>query len=479
MAVLDTATIARRSVRGILTLTIIQLITSSLFLLLTIFIDARTLGVYFVVSAALAFLTYFSDIGLAAALIQKKEKVTRNDLVTTFTIQQILVLTVILIGFLLSPQVSKFYELDRPGIQLFQALLFSFFLSSLKTIPSINLERHLEFQKFIIPQIAEALVFNLTAVLLVASGFGITSFTIAVIARGIIGTALIYIVSPWRIAIGISKKSAKKLLSFGIPFQTNSFLALLKDDLLIIILGKILTLTEVGFIGFGQKWAFMPLRLIMDKVIKVTFPAFSRLQERKDLLGHAIEKVLFSVAFFLFPILTGLVILAPYAVHIIPKYAKWEQALLLLNFFAIGAVFSSISTPLTNFLNALGKIKTTLRLMIFWTVSTWLLTFILIRFYGSLGVAIASAIISTSVVLVVYITRKYIKFNVFRAITVPFLGSIVMGIVLYFTLPLFVNNIWTLILSIILGGVLYFGTALLVGRKLVINDLKTILNHLK
>lgn len=479
MAKFDATLITRRSIRGIFVLTAMQLVNSILFFFLTLFIDARTLGVYFVVSAALAFLVYFSDIGLAAALIQKKEKVTRDDLVTTFTIQELLVLTLVIIGFLFSGFVANFYDLDTPGTRLFQVLLISFFLSSLKTIPSVILERDLEFKKVVIPQIAEALVFNSLAVILVAAGFGITSFTFAVLARGLVGVTLIYIIAPWKPGIGIYKKSAKKLVSFGLPFQANSLLALVKDDFLIIILGKILTLTEVGFIGFAQKWAFMPLRLIMDKVIRVTFPAFSRLQERKDLLGPAIEKVLFSVAFFLFPTITGLVIVAPYAVHIIPKYGKWEQALLLLSFFAINAVFSSISTPLTNFLNALGKIKTTLRLMIFWTISTWLLTFILIRFYGYLGVAMASAIISTSVVIVVYITRKYVEFNVFRAITVPFLGSIVMGIVLYLTLPLFVNNIWTLILSIILGGVLYFGTALLIGRKLVINDLKTILGHLK
>lgn len=479
MAKFDTTLITRRSIRGIFALTLMQLVNSILFFLLTFFIDARTLGVYFVVSAALAFLVYFSDIGLAAALIQKKEKLTRDDLVTTFTIQEILVLTLIIVGFLFSGFVASFYDLDVPGIRLFQALLISFFLSSLKTIPSVILERNLEFKKVVIPQLAEALVFNSLAVILVILGFGITSFTFAVLARGLVGVILIYIIAPWRIGFGIYQASARKLLSFGIPFQANSFLALVKDDFLIIILGKILTLTEVGFIGFAQKWAFMPLRLVMDKVIRVTFPVFSRLQGNHKLLGSAIEKVLFSVAFFLFPIILGLVILAPYAVHIIPKYAKWEEALLLLNFFAINGILSSISTPLTNFLNALGKIKTTLRLMVFWTVATWLLTFVLIRFYGFLGVAVSSAIISTSVVLVVYITRKYIKFNVFRAITVPFLGSVVMGVVLYLVSPIFITNLLTLILAILLGGVLYIGTTLLVGRKLVIGDIKIILSHLK
>lgn len=479
MATLDVTTITSRSIKGILSLTSAQVLNTILVFLLTIFIDPRSFGVFIVVSAALSFLVYFSDIGLAAALIQKKEKLTKADLVTTFTIQEILVLAIVTIGFIFSEFVANFYSLDIQGTRLFQALVVSFFLSSLKTIPSVILERNLEFQKVVIPQVAEALVFNSIAIILYLKGFGITSFSFAVIARSIVGVLLMYIIAPWKPSLGISMPSAKKLLAFGVPFQVNSLLALVKDDLLIIILGKILSLTEVGFIGFGQKWAFMPLRLIMDKVIRVTFPAFSRLQGNRKLLGPAIEKVLFSVTFFLLPIISGLVVLAPYAVHIIPKYSKWEEALLVINFFAINAVFSSISTPLTNFLNALGKIKTTLRLMLFWTVSTWALTFTLIKFYGFTGVAIASAVISLSVVIVVFLVKRYIKFSLLKSVSVPFLGSAVMGIVLYFTVPLFVNNGITLILAIILGGVLYIGTTLLIGKNLVITDLKTIIRHLR
>ena len=71
----------------------------------------------------------------------------------------------------------------------------------------------------------------------------------------------------------------------------------MKDDLLTIFLGKILPIAQVGFIGFAQKWAFYPLRLIMDNVIRITFPSFSRLQHDKNLLGLAIEKSLFVSSF--------------------------------------------------------------------------------------------------------------------------------------------------------------------------------------
>lgn len=471
----DLTTIANRSIRGVFSLTLGQLINTLLVFLLTVFIDPRTFGVFVVVSAAISILTYFSDIGLAAALIQKKEKVTAEDLKTTFTIQQLLVMVIITIAFFLSPIVASFYNLDKLGIQLFQALLLAFFLSSLKTIPSIILERNLQFQKLVIVQILETFVFNATAVVLAINNFGIASFSYAVIIRGIVGVLAIYIVSPWRITFGICRKSAKKLLSFGIPFQANSLLALIKDDFFTIILGKILTFTELGYIGFAQKVALMPLRLLMDKLIRVTFPAFSRLQEDSVNLKIAIEKTIFGIAFFVFPATFGIVILAPFAIHIIPKYSKWEEALPLLTFFAINAILSSISTPLTNMLNAIGKINITLRLMIFWTLSTWVLTLILIQIIGFLAVAVASAIIASSVVLVVFIARNYVAFNIISSISYPLISAIFMGTILYFATPLFVKDLVTLVLAILLGGVVYVATLVALGRQTLISNIKIVL----
>ncbi len=473
----DIAIIKKRSIRGIFALTYrtlaVQVLGFAANFILTIFLSPSVFGVYFVVSAAIAFLSYFSDIGLAAALIQKKDEISDDDLKTTFTIQQILVVLVVLISLLASGFIKSFYSLDSSGIFLFQALVIAFFLSSLKTIPSIILERKLEFGKLVIPQIVESLVFNIIVVVLAIKGFGMTSFAIAVLARGAVGLIAIYLISPWKVRLGISKESAKKLLSFGIPFQANSFIAFLKDDLLIAYLGKVLPIAQVGYIGFAQKWAFMPLRLIMDNVIRITFPSFSRLQGNKNLLGQAVEKSIFGSALIVLPSLAGLVIMAPYFIKIIPKYDKWEPAIFSLAFFALNSCLSSISTPLTNALNSIGKIKITLYLMIFWTISTWALTPILIMLMGYNGVAVASFIISLSVVIVVYISKKYIKFNV-SSVFYPFSASLVMSIFIYFLMRVLPINIVTIFSGIALGAILYFVLIFLMAKRMVISDFQMV-----
>lgn len=483
MEEIDIQAVTKRSIRGILALTsrtfTIQIITFLSNFLLTIFLSPQTFGIFFVVSAVIAFLSYFSDVGLAAALIQKKEPITEEDLKTTFTIQQALVIILVALALILSPYISSLYRLRSDGVLLFQALSIAFFLSSLKTIPSIILERSLKFEKLVLPQIVESLVFSVTSVVLAIKGFDLTSFTFAVLARGISGVIVMYMVQPWKMRLGFSRKSASTLLSFGIPFQANSLLALLKDDLLTVYLGKVLPLAQVGYIGFAQKWAFTPLRLIMDNIIRITFPSFSRLQDEKKILSQGLEKAIFASSFLIFPSLAGLVILFPYFLDVIPRYSKWEPALLSLGFFALNAVFSSVSTPLTNLLNAIGKIKTTLYLMIFWTVSTWIFTITGVFYFGFNAVAVVSAAVSVSAILVVIIVRKYIDFNIFKATFHPFVATLAMSLVLYPLSSFFINNILSLVLMILVGGMVYFLVIFALAKRQILADIQMIKNNLR
>ena len=140
---LEVQEVKRRSVSGVMALIsrtfIIQIISFVATLALTIFLDPKTYGVFYLVSSVVNFLAYFSDVGLAAALIQKKEGITKEDLSTTFTIQQLLVVSILVILFILSPFIRTQYQIDQTGMYLLFAMGVSLFLSSLKTIPSIVL----------------------------------------------------------------------------------------------------------------------------------------------------------------------------------------------------------------------------------------------------------------------------------------------------------------------------------------------------
>ncbi|MCL4353604.1 oligosaccharide flippase family protein [Patescibacteria group bacterium] len=473
----DIALIAKRSIKGISIYIsrslFIQLINFLTNFTLTILLSPAVFGVYFIVSSINQILSYFSDIGLAGALVQKRAKVELIELRTSFATQQVLVGTICLVMFILSSSIGKFYRLDRQGVWLFQSFIAAFFLSSLKTIPSVILERGIQFGKLAIVQAIETVVFSTTAIILAIKGFGISAFTVAVLTRSISGTIAIYLIAPWRIGLAFSKSALLELLSFGIPFQLNSILALVKDDLFILFLGKILPSYQLGYIGFAQKWAFTPLRLIMDNVIKVTFSSFARLQTDKENLKKAFEKSIFVIALFVFPMLAMILLLFPSLFHLVPKYAKWSPAFISLGFFVLNAFLASMLVPMTNLLNAVGKIRITLYFMVFWTAATWFMASVLVMVFGFNLFAIVSALINFSFIpIFLILKRSHLDFDLLNSIKLPLISTAIMGMLIFLLDHLLPVSFLFLFSLAILGAIIYFGLIFILGRDQLYQDLK-------
>jgi O-antigen/teichoic acid export membrane protein len=111
----------------------------------------------------------------------------------------------------------------------------------------------LEFTKLVFPQILEQVVYNVVLVVMAMKGFGVTSFTVAVLLRGVIGVIAIYLLQPWKPGFAFSRKTLSGLFKFGVPYQINTFLATFKDDGMTLVLGTILGPAGVGVLSFAKK----------------------------------------------------------------------------------------------------------------------------------------------------------------------------------------------------------------------------------
>lgn len=474
--------IATKSVKGVFALVsrsfFIQLLGIGTSFILTLYLEPESFGVFFVVSSIIVFFNYFQDIGLAASLIQKKTEPTLVDLRTVFTVQQIIVLAIILPALFFSGALSSFYGLNNDGHLLLIVLLLSFFFTSLRTVPTVLLERNLDFNRLVIPQILENLAYNLSLIICAISGLGVKSFIVAVALRSIVGLVTTYIIKPWPVGFAFDKSSFKTLISFGIPFQTNSILALFKDDFLTIVLGKILPIAQLGYVGFAQRLSYLPLRLVMDNIIKITFPSFSRLQEDKEALKVAIEKALFLIALAIFPVAVGIITFSPFLIEFIPRYQKWEPALLSIVFFSLGSVISSISTPLTNFLNAIGRVKITLYFMVFWTALIWITTLLLINLIGFDGVAMASFAVSITSIGVFIVAKRYVSFSVFGVIYKQLIAALVMY-VFVISVGGFVSSLIHMIIFAIISLTVYMICMMIMAKKEILGTTRFIIRSIK
>jgi len=443
------------------------------FFILTVKSGAYLLGIYNTVLATLSSFNYFTNLGLAAAIMQKKD-VRQIDLNSAFYIQFFLTIVAVIIGFMMTPLVFSFYK-DLPSntVSLYWAVLISFFFLSLKSIPSVLLEKKIEIYKVVVVQAIENTVFYLTVIILVLLGYTIESLIIAVMARAITGLILMYILNPWFPTLSFSWDSAKSLLKYGIPFQGNSFLALIKDDLLIIYLGGTIGLTNLGYVTFAKKYAEFSIRLIMDNVNRVGFPLFVTFQNDKKLLKKALQKVYFYESLLIIPAVMGALFIFDVILKIVPGdyYQKWHLALVSFYFFSLSSFFVALYSPLINFFNAIGRVKTSVAFMVYFTAFTWLSIPIAIKVFDFNGISIAFFIMSLSYILVVRKAQQYIKFSLFNFIKYPLLGGFSMMLFLvilrFIFFKLFLPEYFYLFFALVGGATVYFMMLYkFIGRKL-------------
>lgn len=440
------------------------------------YFNPEDFAVYGYVLQFIGLLVFFSDIGLAASLIQKKEQPTLKDYRTAFTTQQILAWFIFLATLLIIKSGIVTQSVGSSGNWILLSLGISFPLASFKTISAIKLERHLDFSKLVIPQILEQIAFNLILIFMAMSHFGVISYAYAILARSLIGAVAMFAIKPWKIGLSFDKKSFKNLFHFGAKFQLNDLLARIKDNLFYIVLIRFMSPTQYGYIQWAKTWSMYPYNMTVNNVMAITFPTFSRLQHNKKALGTAIEKSLFFITLVIFPMIVGMSFFIGPVTMVFSQFSKWQPAVFSFSLFTLGIAFAAISSPLVNTLNAIGKINQSLYLMLMWTALTWTVTPYFLFKFGFNGVAMSAILIAFTSVIPIYLVKKVVTINVWNQISRQLVFAVIMAFIAYMGREFWSLGIKNLLAGMLLVSASYGSLWLLFGRDKLFAEIKSLSN---
>jgi len=302
-------------------------------------------GVYAIVTFVVQFFSTFGDVGIGAALIQKKGELTREELSSTFWLQQALVLLVACAVIAAAPLAGLVYpSLPSYGSWLIRVMALSFMLASLKTVPAILMERRLDFGRIAIVDIAETVIFYSSALALAFCGYGVWSFIIAALSRSFTGACLIYLLSGWRPTRDLKFSSVRAIVRFGIPYQGNTILGFVKDAATPLFVGAYSGAAAVGFVNWARSSAFAPL-MLSEAFGRVAFPAFSRIQTDRDMLARAVERSMRAITLLMFPVTSLMVALGPELVSVVFT-DKWLPALPAYYFYCTSPLVIGVVLPM-------------------------------------------------------------------------------------------------------------------------------------
>jgi len=367
-------------------------------------------GVYAIVAFVVQVFSMFGDVGIGAALIQKKEELSREKLSSIFWLQQILVWFVVCVAFVVAPLVLIFYHtLPSYATWLIRIMAVSFALASLKTIPAILMERELDFSRIALVDIMETAIFYVTAIFLAIAGFEVWSFIIAALLRSFGGVITIYMCSPWRPACFFKISEVKDLVHFGFAYQGSGLINLIKDSVTPIFIGVYAGSAAVGYVTWAKMLALSPL-MLSEAFGRVAFPAFSRMQSDKEVLSKAVERSMKNITMVMFPVVALMFALGPEIVHVVFT-EKWLPALPAYYFYCSVPLAIGVMLPMYSAILSLGRSGIILKMSMGLLVLEWGLGVPLVWAFDFNGVAFSQPLIAA---LFYFVYRRVLRRNSVR-----------------------------------------------------------------
>ncbi|NOX36431.1 MAG: lipopolysaccharide biosynthesis protein [Calditrichaeota bacterium] len=292
------------------------------------------------------------DFGFSSALIQKKT-ITRQHMTTTFSTYLVSAFLFTILIVLLARRIADFF--GHPVLAgMLKTLTVIFFLYSLSALPKIQLMRELKFKQLSRFQIISVAVYSLTAIYFAWKGYGAWCFVFGSLAEQLTITALLFWYTRWRPGIQWQWPIFKELLNFGGNVLGTRIVGYLNANAPYFIIGKILGATLLGFYSLAYQLIDYPVQRITKNVLKVMFPAFSRLQDDPVHYRQLYLRTLYYTTLVTFPIFAGLVLIAPEFVRFVYGH-KWEAAIVPLKILAVVGLTRSLWTTASVVFLSRGK----------------------------------------------------------------------------------------------------------------------------
>lgn len=459
------------------------------FVVLARVLDPATFGLFAVVRFVVYFLQRFSDFGLSATLLRKKDAVTEAELRTVFTIQQSIVLVSCLILWFGTDLIVGIYpKLTTDHVWLIRVLTFSLVLASLKTMPTVLIQRALRHDKLAVIDVVEVVAYYGVTVGLALMGLEVWALIWGTLARGVIGTAWVMAIAWWRPRFGFDREAAREVMSFGVPVQLASLAGLASESVVPLLVFSMFGGAAVGFANWARTMLASAVGQPLILMGKVQMRVFGRIQDQRKKLTRAVERNISLGALLVFFSATLLVAQGEAFARLIVG-EKWLPALPLLYVLAPAFLLRVVGNSYQQALKALGEgVTMFVNAMIMFVgqaAGIWLLASqttgpfwenVLGEPIGLISYAIATLVAQAVVVWhAAHRLHRYIRPRWWSPLLAPAGASIASGAAMWGVLDL-VPAVWMMVVATVLGAAVYFVVLGLLAGERLSKDVADVLN---
>jgi teichuronic acid exporter len=325
-------------------------------------LEPAEFGLVAMVSVIIAIAQVFTNVGLAAALIQRRRVLpVHYSSVFYFNLSIGALLT--LLVFLAAPLIADFYD-QRQLEPLAQVMSFAFVINAFSTVQNTILRKQLKFKLLTKIRIASGVISGVVGVLLAFWGAGVWSLVAMSLAAGLSYNAIIWFAAQWQPSLQFSLKALMQLWSFG----ARMFLAVLLDTLFtkldVIIIGKLFTPATLGFFQRAKGLNEIVTTYSSGSLVAVLFSLLSKVQKNLPRFQNIAVKTFGIVTFVVFLLIGALFVLAEEIIVLLFS-AKWLPSVEYFQILVLSGFAVPVGAVLTTVLSSRGNSRAVLRLEIY------------------------------------------------------------------------------------------------------------------
>jgi PST family polysaccharide transporter len=427
-----------------------RLLTPEVFGLYAILIFVITLGVR------------FSELGLGAALIQRRDLELAIGLSAAFTATFALALLLGAAIMIAAPLVARWPGVSSEVTAPVRWLALLVIFSSLRMPAMVLLERRLAYLPLAIAETADTVTFYLVAIGAAVAGAGLWSFVLGALAARAANLAVLWSATRWRPTLRWNRRELIPVLKFGILFQGSVLIGVAGDAVVPTFVTAWSGVTAVGYLNWAATLAFLPLQIV-SIAGRVLFPALSSLQTEPERFAEATARAINRVTTILYPAAALLLAGADPVVRLVFGEA-WVPAVPAVRCFCLSAIIGGTSTIFVHALYGLGRPDLVLRLNVASAALLWLLTVALVPWLGFVGFALASASLACAGVSYTALSlRRLVPLHVLTAVRVPLTASAGSAAVLAAFAGFWIHDLASLIVGAAVSAGAYVIFAGLIG----------------
>lgn len=382
-----------------------QVTAAVIFAVLALFLGPEDYGVVGMAGVWIGIISAFSEWGFGSALIQRKF-VEGSHLSTVFFVNIGMGAILAASGFALSYPAATFF--DDPRVQPVMAVLSLNFITSTLSITQLSLaRREMRFKHLAIRDLVASTAGGAVAVTLATLGAGVWSLVAQQLVNGVVGSALLWGLSPWRPRLSeFSRDALTELWPYSSRVFAFSMIKGFTDDADTLIIGYMLGSGPLGLYAFATK-LMVPIAQVAGAVGLYLFPKLSRMQDDVKGVAEAYLIVLKAIGGLALPYVLFVALASP---RVIPGVwgTKWQGAVPLVGLLAGVALMKALISPSGHLFKAMGKPGWLVRWSVFITVD--LVVCILVGSYYGVRGAVAGILVAWLIAFPVlfYMVRQII-----------------------------------------------------------------------